>query len=151
MSMFGNPTSRRANVFFSLLAAGPPIIISLFTDNVETLVSFTGGFAGLFIEFVLPAVLVQRSREFWRSRGAHDESGTRDSLIDDSEAVGANHDAGHDVSTSGAMKFDEVKRMKNPHRSIFRHDFWPILVLLFAAVGFIMISIETVKKLADNS
>jgi amino acid permease len=46
------------------LAAIPPFFIGLFTQQVDILVNITGTYAGLFIIFVIPALLAIMSRRF---------------------------------------------------------------------------------------
>lgn len=48
--------------FYPLLAVGPPIIVAYFTDNVAMLVSYTGSYAGVGIQYVIPAILVMKAR-----------------------------------------------------------------------------------------
>ena len=47
---------------FSALSAIPPIAVALITDNISFLVSLTGSIAGVFIQFIFPALLVFFSR-----------------------------------------------------------------------------------------
>eukprot|EP00730_Choanoeca_flexa_P002518 TRINITY_DN11078_c0_g2_i1.p1 TRINITY_DN11078_c0_g2~~TRINITY_DN11078_c0_g2_i1.p1 ORF type:complete len:489 (+),score=94.76 TRINITY_DN11078_c0_g2_i1:191-1657(+) len=47
---------------FPLLAIGPPIIVAFFTDNVELLVGVTGSYAGVGIQYVIPAMLAYCAR-----------------------------------------------------------------------------------------
>ena len=44
------------------MAITPPIIIALCTENVSMLVGFTGAYAGLGIQWIIPAILVQKLR-----------------------------------------------------------------------------------------
>ena len=55
------PTESRHR--YALLAIAPPIAIALCTENVSMLVGFTGSYAGLGIQWFIPAVLVKRLRE----------------------------------------------------------------------------------------
>lgn len=57
---FGNPKLRY--VVVSLSASIIPIIIALCTTRVDMLVGFTGSYAGLGIQLVIPALLAYRSR-----------------------------------------------------------------------------------------
>eukprot|EP01116_Phalansterium_solitarium_P021969 TRINITY_DN7068_c0_g1_i1.p1 TRINITY_DN7068_c0_g1~~TRINITY_DN7068_c0_g1_i1.p1 ORF type:complete len:486 (+),score=94.24 TRINITY_DN7068_c0_g1_i1:164-1621(+) len=50
-------------VIFTLVTTLPPIGIALGTQNIDELVSFTGSYAGLFIMFVIPGLLVHFSRK----------------------------------------------------------------------------------------
>eukprot|EP00039_Didymoeca_costata_P026834 m.16770 g.16770 ORF g.16770 m.16770 type:complete len:461 (-) comp5794_c0_seq2:2445-3827(-) len=49
--------------FFPLLAIVPPAFVAFLTQNVEFLVSYTGSYAGVAIQYVIPALLVQRARK----------------------------------------------------------------------------------------
>jgi len=55
---------------FSALSSIPPIIVALITDNLSFLVSLTGAIAGVFIQFIFPAILVLQSRRKMRALGA---------------------------------------------------------------------------------
>ena len=46
-----------------ILAIGPPIIVAFFTDDVGFLVSFTGSYAGVGIQYVIPALLCYYGRK----------------------------------------------------------------------------------------
>ena len=43
---------------FSMIVGVPPIIIAFFTQNVQLLVSITGGYGGMGIMFIFPAICV---------------------------------------------------------------------------------------------
>eukprot|EP00045_Choanoeca_perplexa_P012749 m.141042 g.141042 ORF g.141042 m.141042 type:complete len:490 (+) comp16122_c0_seq1:176-1645(+) len=47
---------------FPVLAIGPPILVAFFTDNVEMLVGITGSYAGVGIQYVIPALLCYCAR-----------------------------------------------------------------------------------------
>ncbi|CRL05666.1 CLUMA_CG018699, isoform A [Clunio marinus] len=51
------------NMAFPLMAIIPPFIITFNTENVQTLVSFTGCYAGACIQYLIPAALVYYSRK----------------------------------------------------------------------------------------
>ena len=57
-------------VLFSAISAIPPIIVALATDNLSFLVSLTGAIAGVFIQFIFPALLVLMSRKKMKALGA---------------------------------------------------------------------------------
>ena len=50
-------------VIFATVVAFPPFAVATVFLNVDALVSLTGAYAGLFIEFVIPAVLVLYARK----------------------------------------------------------------------------------------
>ena len=45
-------------IFFPLLALVPPIAIAFATTNVEALVSYTGSFPGVGVQYIIPVALV---------------------------------------------------------------------------------------------
>lgn len=57
------PNSSFRQSFFTICAIGPAFLISFLTRNVKVLVTLTGGYAGLFIMFVFPALMVHFSRK----------------------------------------------------------------------------------------
>jgi hypothetical protein len=72
------PRSRRTRVrlflmrhAFALVALSPPLVIAMFTRHVDVLVSITGAVAGMFIQFVIPAMLVHYGRRNPRLRAAY--------------------------------------------------------------------------------
>lgn len=52
---------------FPLLAILPPIIITFFTDNIASLVNFTGSYAGTGIQYIIPIALVWQARKTCRA------------------------------------------------------------------------------------
>lgn len=50
-------------VFFPLAAVLPPILIAFATENLEFLVAVTGSYAGVGIQYVVPATLVYYARK----------------------------------------------------------------------------------------
>lgn len=49
-------------VTFPTLAVVPPIIVALYTHNLSSLVEFTGSYAGVVIQYIIPAFLVYSAR-----------------------------------------------------------------------------------------
>eukprot|EP01121_Diplochlamys_sp_Union-15-3_P020436 TRINITY_DN7976_c0_g2_i3.p1 TRINITY_DN7976_c0_g2~~TRINITY_DN7976_c0_g2_i3.p1 ORF type:complete len:478 (+),score=25.49 TRINITY_DN7976_c0_g2_i3:55-1488(+) len=64
MSLFklSDRSRREFSAFFSLATWAPPIAIAAITDDVHKLVDFTGAYAGLFIMFIFPALIVYYGR-----------------------------------------------------------------------------------------
>lgn len=52
---------------FPLLAILPPIIVTYFTDSLDSLVSFTGSYAGTGIQYIIPIALVWQARKTCRT------------------------------------------------------------------------------------
>lgn len=50
-------------MLFPLMAIIPPFVVTFNTENVQSLVSFTGCYAGAIIQYVIPAALVYYSRK----------------------------------------------------------------------------------------
>lgn len=50
------------NIIFPLFATVPPIVIALSTQNVEMLVSITGSYAGVGVQYIIPTMLVYCGR-----------------------------------------------------------------------------------------
>lgn len=46
------------NLVFPTLAVVPPVVVALSTHNLKSLVEFTGSYAGVLIQYVIPATLV---------------------------------------------------------------------------------------------
>ncbi|KAL6076124.1 General transcription factor IIE TFIIE subunit [Balamuthia mandrillaris] len=105
---------------FSLLAITPPFAIAFGTRNVSILVSFTGSYAGLFIMFVIPALLLFFSRRKVRA------------LLSSSPPITAAEDRG------GEEQRDAVEY--NPHRSVFGHWLWLALVLLWSVAALALVT-----------
>jgi hypothetical protein len=51
-------------VLFSLLTTLPCLLLAAMATDIKLLVSLTGSYAGLIMEFVLPSVLVRREHTF---------------------------------------------------------------------------------------
>jgi len=56
------------NVGFPLLTVVPPVALSFFTQDVAMLVGITGSYAGMAIQWLFPAWIVWRAREFHHLR-----------------------------------------------------------------------------------
>eukprot|EP01147_Barroeca_monosierra_P009219 gene9219-1505_t len=67
------PAVRR--IILPLLAIGPPILVGYFTENVGFLVSFTGSYAGVAIQYIIPTLLC-----FFARRMALKEFGATNNL-----------------------------------------------------------------------
>ena len=55
---------------FPLLTVVPPVALSFFTQDVAMLVGITGSYAGMAIQWLFPAWIVWRARQFHRARDA---------------------------------------------------------------------------------
>eukprot|EP00080_Pristionchus_pacificus_P024003 PDM84023.1 kin-29 [Pristionchus pacificus] len=53
-----------SDVIIPLLAIGLPTLISFFSDNVLFLASATGSYPGVFVQFLIPCLLVLRARQY---------------------------------------------------------------------------------------
>jgi len=60
--------NNRRQYLFAMIAAVPSLIVASFFQDVDALVSLTGSYAGLFIELVIPAVLVYQARKVMREQ-----------------------------------------------------------------------------------
>ena len=93
----------------TLLAVLPPYAIAFLYRDVDSLAGITGGFAGVFIQLIIPAMLAILARRW--------------------EAANVN----------GAGR--------NVHKSPFSSDFWPKLVLVWAALCLAANTYIDVRKL----
>ena len=50
-------------IMFPVCAIVPPIVLTLFTENLQVLVGITGSYAGASIQYVIPALLVYYARK----------------------------------------------------------------------------------------
>ena len=50
-------------LLFPIIAVVPPVILTLFTENLQVLVGITGSYAGTSIQYVIPALLVYYARK----------------------------------------------------------------------------------------
>lgn len=55
--------SKFSRLLYPTLAIAPPIIVACFTQKVETLISFTGSYAGVGIQYVIPALACHLGRK----------------------------------------------------------------------------------------
>eukprot|EP00038_Savillea_parva_P000396 m.95945 g.95945 ORF g.95945 m.95945 type:complete len:582 (-) comp10132_c0_seq1:67-1812(-) len=56
---------------YPTLAIGPPVFVAFFTDDVGSLISITGSYAGTGIQYVIPAMTLLRARRAARVRLGH--------------------------------------------------------------------------------
>jgi len=59
--------SRMGNIIFPFVAIIPPALISLATEDLQTLVGLTGSFAGIGVQYVIPTMLVVCAQRMCRS------------------------------------------------------------------------------------
>tara|TARA_R110002050_G_scaffold84863_1_gene181125 strand:+ start:456 stop:704 length:249 start_codon:yes stop_codon:yes gene_type:complete len=52
---------------FSALSAIPPILLAFATQDVDQLVSITGAYGGVGIQWLIPVILLMKSREYVNS------------------------------------------------------------------------------------
>jgi len=58
--------SKFSRLLYPTLAIGPPIVVAFFTQEVEVLISFTGSYAGVGIQYVIPALACHLGRQVAR-------------------------------------------------------------------------------------
>lgn len=146
----------------TLVAVTPPLLMAIFTQNVNQLVSYTGGFAGLAIQYIIPAWMVFAARRLVerlrRGDGETDSSLTAslssstlssslssadsDTRARDlpSSVVHASGIVGQRKSFSMRFQSDEPEFWTNPHRSPFEHNAWIGIIGAWSLVclGFII-------------
>ncbi|KAK9505655.1 hypothetical protein O3M35_009656 [Rhynocoris fuscipes] len=88
-----------------LLAVIPPVLIAMSTENIEALVGVTGSFAGVIIQYVIPATLVMCARK-----------SIPELLV----------------------------TVPNFYSSPFKASYWPILVIIWAAVSIVLVTYDMV-------
>ena len=63
-------------VLFPVVALVPPLTVAMVTNNVEILVSVTGSYAGVAIQYIVPACLVYMAQKTIRERLGEDVAAT---------------------------------------------------------------------------
>lgn len=141
----------RPRLVFAALVLLPPAAIALLTTNVTLLVSVTGNFAGVGIQYVAPALLVVGARAYLsrhlqatRSLRSSDTSSSNGSNNDSSSSSG-DFGEGRSHYRSPARVFGLARdswygdaelrarlRALNPHVSFFFCPFWPLALLVWA-------------------
>jgi len=58
-----NYESDFSNVFYTLGAILPPFLVSVFVEDVQFLVNFTGSFAGAGIQYIIPCLVLMQARK----------------------------------------------------------------------------------------
>ena len=64
-------------ILFPVMALLPPVTIAMVTNNVEILVSITGSYAGVVIQYIVPACLVYLAQRSVRQRVGGDETASK--------------------------------------------------------------------------
>ncbi|KAF0972367.1 hypothetical protein FDP41_009270 [Naegleria fowleri] len=126
------------SLLFSAIAAIPPIILAFVYQNIQLLVSFTGGFAGLFIQYVFPTLLVI----FGRRKTSNAESSVSVQPLDTRLSAKVIR-----VAKSCAMYLVSKPAVvsENPHSSPFYHGFWIVGILIFSLFALIVNSYALIK------
>lgn len=135
---------------FALMAVGPPIVIALFTHDVDTLVSFTGSFAGLFIQFVIPTCLVYYARRHPLLNGAAGphSADAEDSDQEHSRSSSKESYGSVDVTRPGdaTKTVSNADYSNNEHKSYFQHPYWLQAMAVFSAITFCMNVYNQIRK-----
>ncbi|ETI43882.1 hypothetical protein, variant 10 [Phytophthora nicotianae P10297] len=105
---------------YALVALLPPLVVAFFTEDVSMLVGFTGAYAGLGIQWIVPTFLVfclrRRLASEWKQMHPMEVGATR-------------------PGTPAA------RGNKNRFASPFAHQAWLYLVLAFSVVSVVLITI----------
>jgi Transmembrane amino acid transporter protein len=142
---------------FALLTVVLPTGIALSTRHVDALVSITGAFAGLFIQYVIPLSLVWYARRDTRinSHMAAISLGTSHYEPPTATDVSADEDdqkQGTTNADSPAPKsFDQIRPIShtdNPLRSPFFDDKWVFFIAGWSMVALVMTVYNEIHKLA---
>lgn len=112
---------------YALVAIVPPLVVAFFTEDVSMLVGFTGAYAGLGIQWIVPTCLVYCLRRRLDSERARATA----------MANGSN----------GGMKsaFSKQKDNRNPFASPFAHVAWIYVILTCALASTVIITISHFK------
>lgn len=108
---------------YALVAIVPPLVVAFFTEDVSMLVGFTGAYAGLGIQWIVPTCLVYCLRRRL-----------------DSERTRV-------LMANGGMKIDFTKQKgnQNPFASPFAHAAWLYVILMCALASTVIITISHFK------
>ncbi|CAL8094518.1 unnamed protein product [Calicophoron daubneyi] len=155
-SALTTPLSRKIVKYtLPLLVLLPPLSISLATDDITFLVSFTGAFAGCLLQFVFPPLLVYKARQFLlnlisvgnRQAQADDEV----ECVDDVTLISTEEPLVQSTSTGGGLSLwcEKLAKMKvgTPYASPFQHGGWVIFLFIWAAGIFIINLIDKIHPM----
>lgn len=110
---------------YALVAVVPPLIVAFCTEDVSMLVGFTGAYAGLGIQWIVPTCLVfclRRRLEAERERA---------------QAAQGSGEGEGDKSDASSLKSSSTQ---NPFASPFAHVGWLYLILTCAVASTIVIT-----------
>ncbi|KAI2802454.1 hypothetical protein RDWZM_009913 [Blomia tropicalis] len=122
---------------FPMFALIPPLIISLFTEDVSTIVSYVGSYAGGFIQYVFPCLLVYYSRRMVK------KSDYFPKLI--REEYGNEFGRIMRVENDEDKQIDMAYKMINPFSSWFHSDIWVYLTMLWWAISVILVTVDRIS------
>lgn len=105
---------------YALVALLPPLVVAFFTEDVSMLVGFTGAYAGLGIQWIVPTLLIfclrRRLADEWKEMHPTEAAVTRLSSL-------------------------AARGNRNRFASPFAHQAWLYLVLVFSLVSIVLITI----------
>lgn len=110
----------RKHILFPLLAVIPPALVSVSTEDLETLVGIVGSYAGATIQYVIPATLIYYGRKYIKNLAMR--------ISGDSELTG----------------YDQAIRER--FVSPFKHMFWIYFVNIWALLCIILITVNYIYK-----
>eukprot|EP00455_Lapot_gusevi_P043322 TRINITY_DN5251_c0_g1_i2.p1 TRINITY_DN5251_c0_g1~~TRINITY_DN5251_c0_g1_i2.p1 ORF type:complete len:175 (+),score=57.45 TRINITY_DN5251_c0_g1_i2:77-601(+) len=132
---------------YSILAAVPPLLIAASTKSVDALVSFTGSFAGLAIQYIIPAWLVYSSRRYVASLQTDALARTDADIHADAPPSPSPRSSISPLlqNLSCSLPFPV-----NVHRSPFSHPFWVYLIFVWSGLSLIMNCFNVICKNVDS-
>ncbi|KAI2798317.1 hypothetical protein BLOT_014977 [Blomia tropicalis] len=112
-----------------LIAIIPPLIISLFTDNVSVVVSYVGSYTGSLLQYVFPSLLAYYSREVVQTKylGPYIEK----------RLLSSNPPSDPD-ELDPLIIYERI----NPHRSPFMNNYWIYATAVWWTFSIIVVTID---------
>jgi len=137
--------------FIALMTVIIPLGIALATRHVDTLVSFTGAFAGLFIQYVIPFSLVywarkdQRVATYLSSGSVNNNASPHIASYSSSSASASSSSSSISAKYNNSLSEADIAAM-NPHTSPFSHVGWIYFVGIWSAVSFVLTVYNQIRK-----
>ena len=121
-----NGTMRHA---FPLIAIIPPLAVSLFTEDVSTVVSYVGSYSGGLIQYVFPCLLVYYSRKHVINKYV------QPMLLERNESQ---------------KNANELYSEQNPFASPFQSVYWVIFTLIWWILSLCLVTADHILEIVNK-
>lgn len=147
-----NPDQPALKYTYPLIAIVPPMIVSLFTENVALIVSLVGAYTGSLIQYVFPSLLVYYSRRIIITKhlkllyGKQMQLQPGEAKGEKESTTGAGTTDVPEIDEALIGRLNEIYFESNLHASPFQHRYWIYGTGIWWVFSVLMVTVDQVSK-----